>query len=69
MNATDLANAIVRQAGRFIGLREVRPNAEWENPKTPGRDLALAEELRTMDMLIMMQAREAAPPARPAAFA
>ena len=28
-----------------------------------------AEELRTMDMLIMMQAREAAPPARPAAFA
>ena len=28
-----------------------------------------AEELRTMDMLIMMQAREAAPPARPAAVA
>ena len=48
MNATDLANAIVRQAGRFIGLREVRPNADWDNPRTPGRDLALAEELRTM---------------------
>ena len=43
MIATDLANAIVRQAGRFIGLREVRPNADWDNPKTPGRDLALAE--------------------------
>ena len=48
MIATDLANAIVRQAGRFIGLREVRPNADWDNPKTPERDLALAEELRTM---------------------
>ena len=48
MNAVDLANTIVRQAGRFIGLREVKPNADWDNPKTPGRDLALAKELRTM---------------------
>ena len=47
MNAVDLANTIVRQAGRFIGLREVKPNADWDNPKTPGRDLALAKELRT----------------------
>ncbi len=40
-----LAGAIIKQAARFIGLREVRPNAEWDNPKTPGKDTALSDEL------------------------
>lgn len=44
----DLATAIVREAARFIGLREVKPNADWDDPRTPGPDTALALELRAM---------------------
>jgi hypothetical protein len=43
-----LAAQIVREASRFIGLREVRKNSDWDNPKTPERDYALAEELRKL---------------------
>lgn len=48
ISAEDLAAAIVREASRFIGLREVRPNSDWDNPKTPARDVALAGELRAL---------------------
>jgi len=50
MNLTpdQLATAIIREASRFIGLREVRPNANWNNPSTPGPDIALVNELRAM---------------------
>ena len=43
-----LGDQIVREAGRFVGLREVRQNSDWDNPKTPERDTALAEELRQL---------------------
>lgn len=48
ISAADLAIAIVRTASRFIGLREVKANAEWDNPATPGSDAALSEALRAM---------------------
>lgn len=48
MNPDPLATAIIREASRFIGLREVRPNADWNNPATPGPDAALVQELRAM---------------------
>lgn len=37
---------IIREASRFVGLREVRPNAQWDNPSTPGPDAVLVSELR-----------------------
>ena len=43
-----LAGAIIQQAARFIGLREVQPNAEWDNPKTSTKEAALSAELRSM---------------------
>ncbi|MBE7497126.1 MAG: CHAP domain-containing protein [Verrucomicrobiaceae bacterium] len=39
---------IIREASRFVGLREVRPNAQWDNPATPGPDTALVKELRDL---------------------
>ena len=48
MTSADLSNAIVRTASRFIGLREVKANAEWDNPATPGSETALSGELRAM---------------------
>ncbi|WP_395737467.1 hypothetical protein [Prosthecobacter sp.] len=48
LKAEDLGNQIVREAGRFVGLREVRPNADWDNPKTSGPDAALVLELKTL---------------------
>jgi hypothetical protein len=45
---TALTNMILREASRFIGLREIRPNARWDNPATPGIDTALCLELREM---------------------
>lgn len=39
---------IIRNAKRFTGLREVKPNAEWDNPKTPTRESMLSEELRKL---------------------
>lgn len=43
-----LAELIVAQASRFVGLREVKPNAKWDNPKTPGPDTELVKELRAL---------------------
>lgn len=43
---TALTNMILREASRFTGLKEVRPNAVWDDPKTPGPDTALSNELR-----------------------
>jgi hypothetical protein len=43
-----LGDQIVREAGRFVGLREVRRNSDWDNPKTPERDTALAAELKRL---------------------
>ncbi len=48
MTSATLANAVLRQAGRFVGLREVKPNADWDNPATAGPDRALVEELRSL---------------------
>ena len=48
MKPDDLASQIVREASRFVGLREVRRNSDWDNPRTPERDFALAEELRAL---------------------
>jgi hypothetical protein len=41
-----LAILIITSARRFCGLREVKPNASWDNPDTPGLDTALVAELR-----------------------
>jgi hypothetical protein len=41
-------DAIVKEAWRFVGLKEVRPNADWDNPKTGPREVQLAQELRTL---------------------
>ena len=48
MNAEQLGHEIIRQASRFIGLREVKPNADWDNPQTSQRDATLASELRAL---------------------
>ena len=48
MSPEALSSAILRQAGRFTGLREVRPNTDWDNPNTPGTDGALVDELRAL---------------------
>lgn len=43
-----LAATIIVKANRFVGLREIKPNANWDNPKTPGPDTALVKELRDL---------------------
>lgn len=48
MNETALSSAIIRQASKFIGLREVIPNAKWDNPRTPGKETELCAELIAM---------------------
>ena len=48
MTSDQLAQGIIRQASRFIGLREVKPNADWDNPNTPGPDRVLVDELRSL---------------------
>lgn len=48
LSAEDFGTMIIREASRFIGLREVKPNAEWDNPSTPGPDTALVKELREL---------------------
>ena len=48
MTPEALSSAIIRQAGRFTGLREVKPNTEWDNPATPGPDRCLVDELRLL---------------------
>ena len=44
--ADKLARLIIAEARRYCGLREVKPNASWDNPSTPGPDTALVAELR-----------------------
>jgi hypothetical protein len=48
LSASILAANIIRIASPFIGLREVRPNADWQNPDTRGDDSKLAHKLREM---------------------
>ena len=36
---------MVRAAGRFVGLRETKSNAEWDNPLTRASEKALSDEL------------------------
>lgn len=48
MNPETFAVLLIREASRFIGLRETKPNAEWDNPATPGPDDALVKELRAV---------------------
>jgi hypothetical protein len=48
MTSDQLAQGIIRQASRFIGLREVKPNADWDNPNTSGPDRPLVDELRAL---------------------
>lgn len=45
LNADTLALAILGNARRFVGLKEVKPNAQWDNPATPGPDTELVQEL------------------------
>lgn len=44
----DLAEAILRSASQFVGLKEVNPNADWDDPSTPGDESALAQKLRDL---------------------
>lgn len=46
--ADRLADLIIREASRFVGLREISPNSNWDNPDTPGNDAALVAELKAM---------------------
>lgn len=46
--ADRLADLIIREASRFVGLREISPNRNWDNPSTPGNDAALVAELKAM---------------------
>jgi hypothetical protein len=48
LTAERLGELLIREAARFVGLREVKPNADWDNPKTPGPDADLARELREL---------------------
>jgi len=48
LTAARLGEQIATEALRFVGLREVRPNAAWDNPKTPGPETALTQELRAL---------------------
>ncbi len=48
MDEVILGERIVRVASRFVGLREVKANQDWDDPRTPGRETKLAEELRRM---------------------
>lgn len=47
-SAVPLADLIVRTASRFVGLREVISNREWDNPATPAKEARLSFELREM---------------------
>lgn len=47
-SAAKLAATIITVASRYVGLREVKPNKEWDNPTTPGADAALNLELRAL---------------------
>lgn len=46
--AERLGIEIIRVASRFVGLREIKSNAEWDDPTTPQRDKALSDELKAM---------------------
>ena len=46
--ADRLADLIIREASRFVGLREISPNRNWDDPSTPGDDAALVIALKTM---------------------
>lgn len=46
--ALRLAAQITAEGRRFVNLREVRPNQDWDNPSTPGPDTALVQELRSL---------------------
>lgn len=48
LTAETLAHEIIRQAAKFTGLKEVKPNADWDLPSTPGRDDGLARLLRDL---------------------
>lgn len=48
ITSDQLGSQIIREAARFVGLREVRPNSSWDNPATPGPDAALVLELKTL---------------------
>lgn len=43
-----LGAQIIREAGRFVGLREVKSNAVWDDPTTHGPDAVLSEVLSKM---------------------
>ena len=45
LTAAQLPFLVIREASRFVGLREVKQNREWDNPATEGRDDELVKEL------------------------
>lgn len=49
MNPSErLGIEIIRVLSRFVGLREIKENAAWDDPTTPGVDKALSDELKAM---------------------
>lgn len=44
----ELGRAICTTFMRFNNLREIKPNANWDNPSTPGPDSALVKEFIAM---------------------
>jgi hypothetical protein len=46
MTETGFLNMLLREAGRFVGLRETVSNRAWDKPSTAGSDKALSDELR-----------------------
>lgn len=45
MTPEKLAMHIIREAAQFVGLREVKPNAVWDDPATHGPDALLSAKL------------------------
>lgn len=43
-----LANKIVETAMEFNGLKEIRPNREWDDPSTPGPDTEKVSKLKRL---------------------
>lgn len=43
-----LSNMIIKVAREFVGLKETKPNAEWDNPRTKEVEKYLSDRLKAM---------------------
>lgn len=48
ISVLSLSEMIINTGHRYVGLREIKPNAHWDNPSTKGIDVDLSNELRSM---------------------